>query len=181
MAFFQEIKKKLEKYTVTSINHFYKTLNLPKCSKKEGKINLLCSFFMDPNNYTQIIRTLPKNIIEDLNELLLDPNILCICEKNKSDKIIACQSCSTKQHDSCMNRLSYMDKYECVRCQIKQMNPLDEVIEFLVSPYLISPRAVETKRFQFSRTSQHEISTGINTYEIQARCVKLENSGFVIS
>ena len=183
MAFLPQLKKKLEKYTNSSIKTILKICSLQNFSNKEENIESLSSFLANPRNKDQIFQKIPKNIIDDLTDFLLDPLMSCICESEKGGNSVTCPICLKKQHISCMGDLASMENYECIRCQMNQMNPADEIIEYLVPPHLISsdPLMPKTKKFQFSSICRNEVLSGKYKFEIQIRCLKIEPPGYLVS
>ena len=172
------VRNSLNKYTVVTLKEIIRQLKLPNYKSKGEMINAIQMFVVDPQRRQYIFSNLSKEIFLDLE--LPDPSLNCICDNTDSRELIICTNCHQKQHSSCMICFLYLEVYECIICQMKKINPSDEILEFLVSPYMISsnPLKPTTKFFEFSEVLQKDIYSGPKNLEIQLRCLKLENPGY---
>lgn len=156
-----------------------------KITGKKNKIEMaeaIASYIMNPENYNQI-KTLPYEILTDLGSFLPDPLLECICESEFKADMVYCTVCTKKQHKECIINLMKMPRYACITCQIKMMNPKDEVLEFLVRPGLVSSDPLRPKVliFDVSKNIQNEVFSSKNKCEIQVRCLKVDCPGYCIS
>lgn len=176
-----ELALKLKSFNIQKLQQIMQLCNLPRTkSKKNNYIYSLTLFLLDPKNHIDILKKFPKDLHRELMEFLPDPSLSCICEKTEIIPTITCSVCTKKQHRECIGSLIFLLKYICISCQMRQLNPIDEIVEYLLPPSLISNKST-AKSFTVSQSLLMEIANANTESKVQVRCVKIENPGFAIS
>ena len=179
-----QLSLKLNSYTIPKLQQILRFCSLPSSkSTKSNNINALMLFLLDPINSSYIFQKFPKVLLEELMEVLPDPSVSCVCEGTEVSPTITCTVCTKKQHRKCIGNLIFMPQYVCISCQMRQLNPVDEILEYLVQPYRISNDSTipTTKSFIFTHGLREEITRGSTRSEVQIRCLIIEKPGFAIA
>jgi hypothetical protein len=170
----------LSNYTYDTLRQITKKLN-STASKKLEMISSIISYLVKPENHDKLTQVFPAEIQADLLRVLPDKQLKCICDDVwKKAPLVVCVVCNKKQHSSCIGNLVFEQKYYCVSCQMKKLNPADEVLDFLVYPFLVCENRNRTKNFMYSKSLKNEINEFKNGIEVQFRCVKVQAPGFQI-
>lgn len=169
----------LSNYTYDALRQITKKLN-STASKKLDMITSIISFLVKPENHDKLSQIFPAEIQGELLKILPDKHLKCICDDVwKQSPLITCSQCQAKQHTCCMGNLVYMSNYTCISCQMIKLNPADELIEFLIYPFLINETR-KCKSFTFSKSLKNEINEFKTGTEVQFRCVKVKAPGYQI-
>lgn len=100
-------------------------------------------------------------------------NLQCYCSKFSSS-IVSCSRCSKTQHRECVGANLKMKPYTCAGCQLATQNPLEDVRQELIKPFLVGT-STQTLPMRFSCSAVIDKTR----FEIQVRCVRLDETGFV--
>jgi hypothetical protein len=100
-------------------------------------------------------------------------NLQCYCSKFSSN-VLPCSRCKKTQHRECIGHNAKLSPYICAGCQMVLQNPLEEVHQELIKPFLVNVGS-QTLPMRFVC----EVAPDKSRFEIQVRCVKLDDSGFV--
>ncbi|OMJ90865.1 hypothetical protein SteCoe_6742 [Stentor coeruleus] len=178
-AFSNQTTQILSNYTSYTLKKIMKNIRNP-ASKKQDMIRSIIFYLSNPENEPNFSYVFPKELLNDLAIILPDKNIKCICDKTSGNNLIFCRTCNKKQHISCMGSLSMLKFYECTSCMIIKMNPADEVLDFLVSPYMIGQQIIR-KSFNYTESLKNEVFSNKSNIEIQFRCIKIQKPGYCMS
>lgn len=178
-AFSNQTTQILSNYTSCSLKRIMKNIGNP-ATKKQDMIRSIVFYLSNPENEPSFSSVFPRELLNDLAKILPDRNLKCICEKTTGNNLIMCRTCKKKQHLSCMGNLSMLKLYECMACMIAKMNPADEVLDFLVFPYMIGLQPIR-KSFNYTESLKNEVFSGKSGIEIQFRCIKLQRPGYCMS
>lgn len=95
---------------------------------------------------------------------------------------LICHRCGSSQHRSCMGKAASMKEYECANCQLRQMEPFEQVIEVMVAATMSGTQGstVEGRSFVFKPEMHAKLAESDGRRRsIQIRCVRLDSQGFV--
>ncbi|OMJ94676.1 hypothetical protein SteCoe_2009 [Stentor coeruleus] len=178
-AFSNQTTQILSNYTFCTLKKIVKNID-NSATKKQDMIRSIIFYLSNPKNEANFSFMFPKELLNDLAKILPDRNLKCICEKTNKNNLILCRACNKKQHISCMGSLSMLKFYECTACMISKMNPADEVLDFLVFPYMIGQQTIR-KSFNYTENLKNEVFSSKSGIEIQFRCIKLQRPGYCMS
>ena len=111
-----------------------------------------------------------------------EPGFACICGLSGAGLPLICHRCGSSQHRSCMGKAATMKEYECANCQLRQMEPFEQVVEVVVGASVCGTQGstVEGRSFVFRPEMHAKLAeSGDRRRSIQIRCVRLDSQGFV--
>jgi len=103
----------------------------------------------------------------------------CICGTEVQTQRITCSKCGVAQHRSCMGKAVIMAEFECPMCQLRFMEPFEQVVEVLLSPKLTSSlgSGVQHQQFQYTSEQHRRMQEPGRRRLIQFRCIRLDEEG----
>lgn len=105
----------------------------------------------------------------------------CICGKEvAANQGITCSRCGLSSHRVCMGRAIIMSEFECPMCQLRYLEPFEQVVDVLLPPRLASTLGSGVQHQQFQFTLEHQRKQQEPGYRrlIQFRCIRLGEEGF---
>ena len=112
-----------------------------------------------------------------------EPGFSCLCGLVGAGTQVVCSRCKISQHRACMGKASQMKMYECPNCQLRQMEPFEQVLEVLIPATFCSTQGSpsEARTFQYNSDTHYRLSDPSNSKprSIQIRCIRLDSQGFV--
>ena len=180
-GFSTHLSQILSNYTYDTLRQITKKLS-GAGTKKPEMVSYIIGYLCKPENHSKIGQVFPPELAKELSKVLPDKDLSCICDDCwKVSNLITCTVCSKKLHTACMGNLTFQKKFTCITCQFKILNPSDEVLQFLVSPFIIPENREKSVSFNYSATLANEISNVKTATEVQLRCIKIQSPGFCIN
>ena len=104
----------------------------------------------------------------------------CICGNEVQNQGIICSRCGISQHRACMGKAIIMAEFECPMCQLRFMEPFEQVVDVLLPPKLTSSlgSGVQHQQFQFTSEQHRRLQEPGRRRLIQFRCIRLDEEGF---
>lgn len=180
-GFSTHLSEILSNYTYDALRQITKKLS-GTGTKKPEMISYIVSYLARPENHTKLPQIFPPELTKDLSKVLPDKDLSCICDDYwKVSSLLTCTICLKKLHSSCMGNLTFLKKFICISCQLKLLNPSDEVLQFLIAPFVLTENKEKSRQFTYSNPLKTEISDLRTGVEVQLRCIKVQSPGFSIS
>ena len=108
----------------------------------------------------------------------------CICQKNESSKTqiekIKCSSCNFYQHKKCIKDNILMENYECSLCQLRKMDFKIDILQQIISPFLIENNRKTYNRTLGFKLNANDLSKFQKNHDIYffIRCMRLDKVGY---
>ncbi|CAG9318438.1 unnamed protein product [Blepharisma stoltei] len=177
---------KIRLCSMQELREIARKLELKSNGKREELARLIVSFLLTPEGRNEAYRKLDLNFANSFYDQIKTSNRLpekfrCICEGG-SGATIECTRCKFHQHTSCMGRNTLISPYECPTCQLYQMQPLDEVVEFYILPNSVPRDFIHgtqcERNFTFLQSQLDKIHSAKGALQIQARCLRIDGIGY---
>lgn len=180
------METELERKQLPDLKGLCKTFGLQATGTKERIIRRLVDFFILDGNEHLWAKVFSQDLINNMNTRKNSSLSCCINPKN--DALIYCTECSLCQHRTCMGINAKLTPYLCPRCILTKINPLNLVVEVLVSPWLVKDCPVSgsnceviEKVFEVSHETRANILRGLGSVQIQVRCIKMDGKSLMMS
>ena len=171
---------KLQQLKVNDLRNVCKKLKL-KCSGKRTELeSRLITFLLTPEGQKEARETLDPSFITNFYSHSTQLTN-CICAGKGAGQTISCTRCKGLSHVNCISHCAKMNHYECPECQFLQMEPLDQVVECIVKPFLVVSKGISnsnTQHFEFPQDKLEQLFKAKGELQVQVRCLKLDGSGF---
>ncbi|CAG9320164.1 unnamed protein product [Blepharisma stoltei] len=175
---------KLRLHKLADLRELCKQLMVRQNGKRDEVANRLVGYLLTPEGKREAKSKLPREFYErfyderesDKSSVQVD----CLCDGSVAGQVIKCTRCNRNQHIMCIGKQTQSENYECVSCQIIQMHPLDEVLEFLITPFWICKDSVSPceRSFECSFEFQQRIFDSRGELQVQIRCIRLDGIGY---
>mmetsp|Transcript_3772 Transcript_3772/g.8040 ORF Transcript_3772/g.8040 Transcript_3772/m.8040 type:complete len:443 (+) Transcript_3772:745-2073(+) len=167
-------RSQLLKDSLYNLRNICQTMGISKVGNKPAIVDRIMHQLSTPEGRQAAQKDpyLAKTLASSSNCVSLK-NLQCFCSKFSSN-IVTCTRCKRTQHRECVGSNLKMAPYVCAACQLSLQNPLEEVKQELIKPFLVCV-ASQTLPMRFNCDMSFEKSR----YEVQVRCVKLDETGFV--
>lgn len=100
----------------------------------------------------------------------------CVCGTVVTSIGLICARCGIVQHKSCMGRAANMNDFVCPLCQMRQMEPFEQVVEVLLAPSVTSSMGLGAvqKQFVYSEETAKRLQEPGKRRMIQIRSIRLD-------
>ena len=104
----------------------------------------------------------------------------CVCGTMVGSVGLICSRCGNAQHPSCMGKSALMTDFVCPLCQMRMMEPFEQVVEVVLPPNITSSLGLGAAQRQFVYTEEMNkrlLEPG-KRRAIQMRSIRLDEEGF---
>lgn len=100
-------------------------------------------------------------------------HLQCYCVKSSAD-VVVCSRCANSQHRECIEPNCKLQPYICASCQLTLQDPLEEVRQEIVKPFLVNV-ALNTRPVHFV----FDVALDRSRFSLKLRSVQIDEIGFI--